>query len=127
VANFLEFESTRLPQRKQTQAFSPQRFTFVYQRLVCGNPFRAIKIDGIPTIGKHVMTLAAQNPKSQTRPTTSRATAPGTQIGAEEFCGLLLSRRRMIRLDQSETGLRGLRDLDSGELFYTEERRLTDA
>jgi hypothetical protein len=48
-------------------------------------------------------------------------------ITAAEFCNLLVSHRRMIRSDQRGALLRGLQDLDSGEIFYTDERRLLAA
>jgi hypothetical protein len=48
-------------------------------------------------------------------------------IGAAQFRGLLVSHRRMVRVDQTNDRLRGLRDLDTGEIFLTDERRLLDA
>jgi len=45
-------------------------------------------------------------------------------ISAAEFSRLLVSHRRMVRIDRRTDLLRGLQDLDSGEVFYTDERRL---
>jgi hypothetical protein len=73
------------------------------------------------------MATITQDQLGPVRSATLNPPAQGTPVGAEEFRGLLLSRRRLVRLDWRESGLRGLRDLDSGELFYTEERRLVDA
>ena len=47
-------------------------------------------------------------------------------ISAAEFRKLLVSHRRMIRLDRRNEKLRGLRDLDTGEVFLTDERRLIE-
>lgn len=48
-------------------------------------------------------------------------------VNADEFRDLLVSHRRMVRFDRSDDRLRGLRDLDTGEVFLVEERRLFDA
>ena len=45
-------------------------------------------------------------------------------INAAEFRDLLVSHRRMIRFDRRAEKLRGLQDLDTGEVFFTDERRL---
>jgi hypothetical protein len=45
-------------------------------------------------------------------------------INAAEFRDLLVSHRRMVRLDRRAEKLRGLQDLDTGEVFFTDERRL---
>ena len=37
---------------------------------------------------------------------------------------MLVSRRRLARFDKRGSGLRGVRDLDTGELFEVEERKL---
>jgi len=50
----------------------------------------------------------------------------GQLIDAAEFRDLLVSHRRMIRFDRRAEKLRGLQDLDTGELFFTDERRLFD-
>jgi len=50
----------------------------------------------------------------------------GRVISAGEFRKLLVSHRRMIRLDRRTDRLRGLRDLDTGEVFLTDERRLLE-
>jgi hypothetical protein len=48
-------------------------------------------------------------------------------VNASEFRDLLVSHRRMIRFDVRSERLRGLRDLDTGEIFLTDERRLLHA
>jgi hypothetical protein len=47
-------------------------------------------------------------------------------VTADEFRDLLVSHRRMIRFDRRAEKLRGLQDLDTGEVFFTDERRLFD-
>ena len=39
----------------------------------------------------------------------------------------MVSHRRMVREDKGESLVRGLRDLDTGEIFLIDERRLFDA
>jgi len=39
---------------------------------------------------------------------------------------LLVSHRRMVRVDRRAERLRGLQDLDTGEVFLIEERRLLE-
>ncbi len=50
----------------------------------------------------------------------------GRVISAGEFRKLLVSHRRMTRFDRRTERLRGLRDLDTGEVFLTDERRLLE-
>jgi len=50
----------------------------------------------------------------------------GRLIGAAEFRNLLVSHRRMIRVDRRAEHVRGLQDLDTGEIFLTDERRLLE-
>jgi len=45
-------------------------------------------------------------------------------VDALAFRRLLVSHRRLVRADRKEQRLRGLRDLDTGEVFLTDERRL---
>lgn len=47
-------------------------------------------------------------------------------VNAAEFRRLLVSHRRMVRVDRREDRLRGLHDLDTGEIFLTDERRLIE-
>lgn len=54
------------------------------------------------------------------------AKAEGQVIDALLFRRLLVSHRRLERADRRTDQLRGLRDLDTGELFLTDERRLFD-
>ena len=48
-------------------------------------------------------------------------------ITPAEFRQLLVSHRRMVRADRRAEKLRGLQDLDTGEVFLIDERRLFDA
>ena len=52
--------------------------------------------------------------------------ASGRVINAAEFRQLLVSHRRMMRVDRRAEKLRGLQDLDTGEVFLTDERRLLE-
>jgi hypothetical protein len=45
-------------------------------------------------------------------------------VNAQEFCDLLVSRRRLTRADEPERGLRGLIDLDSGVRYLSDEVHL---
>lgn len=51
-------------------------------------------------------------------------TADGQLVDADEFRRLLVSHRRLIRADRRDQRLRGLQDLDTGELFLIDELRL---
>jgi hypothetical protein len=51
----------------------------------------------------------------------------GRVVPAAEFRRLLVSHRRMVRVDRRDQRLRGLQDLDTGEVFLTDERRLLEA
>jgi hypothetical protein len=56
----------------------------------------------------------------------AQGTAPRNEVGGGivsplEFLKLLVSHRRMVRIDRRAELLRGLQDLDSGEVFYTHE------
>ena len=48
-------------------------------------------------------------------------------IGPAEYRKLIVSHRRMKRVDRRAEKLRGLEDLDTGEVFLTDERRLFEA
>jgi hypothetical protein len=50
----------------------------------------------------------------------------GQLVSAAQFRNLLVSHRRMVRVDRRTDRLRGLQDLDTGEVFLTDERRLLD-
>ena len=52
---------------------------------------------------------------------------PGRLVNAAEFQQLIVSNRRMERFVCGQVRLRGLRDLDTGEVFLTDERRLFEA
>jgi hypothetical protein len=47
-------------------------------------------------------------------------------VDAAEFRRLIVSNRRMERADRFAPKMRGLRDLETGELFLTEERWLLE-
>lgn len=51
----------------------------------------------------------------------------GRIIDAAMYRELIVSHRRMERLADASRNLRGLRDLDTGEVFLIDERRLFDA
>lgn len=50
----------------------------------------------------------------------------GQMVSAAKFRDLLVSHRRMVRVDRRPDRLRGLQDLDTGEVFLTDERRLLE-
>lgn len=64
---------------------------------------------------------------SPSTPATMIAETPGRLVDPAFYGNLLISHRRMERLVYPERRLRGLRDLDTGEVFLIEERRLFDA
>lgn len=45
-------------------------------------------------------------------------------VDRDEFCQLLLGYRRMVRADDSASGVRGLRDLKTGILYVIEREKL---
>ena len=70
------------------------------------------------------MEAATMREAGYTRPGNSLM--GGRVIGAAEFRNLLISHRRMIRVDRRAEQVRGLQDLDTGEVFLTDERRLLE-
>ncbi len=48
-------------------------------------------------------------------------------VEAREFRALMVSHRRMVRVNKGDVRVRGLQDLDTGEIFLIDERRLFDA
>jgi hypothetical protein len=62
-----------------------------------------------------------------TAPDTMLAPDHRQLVSAAEFRDLLVSHRRMVRFDLRSERLKGLRDLDTGEIFLTDERRLMHA
>jgi hypothetical protein len=70
------------------------------------------------------MSAANLSEVSFAQPDVMLAPAPHRLISAAEFRNLLVSHRRMVRFDVRSESLRGLRDLDTGEIFVTDERRL---
>ena len=55
---------------------------------------------------------------------TNEGIATGKHIDVAEFRKLAVSHRRMVRVDRPGAGLKGLRDLETGETFYTDAHRL---
>jgi hypothetical protein len=45
-------------------------------------------------------------------------------VGAQEYCELAVSQRRLIRCDDKARGMRGLQDLETGERFLVAEADL---
>jgi hypothetical protein len=56
--------------------------------------------------------------------TAMTSTAEGQYVDAAEFYRLLVSHRRMVRVDRRDQRLRGLHDLDTGEVYLIDERLL---
>ena len=48
----------------------------------------------------------------------------GIRVEATEFCDLAVSGRNLIRCDDASLGMRGLVDMDTGEKFLVEEKKL---
>jgi len=46
------------------------------------------------------------------------------RVSPAQFIAMLVSRRRLVRVDQPKLGLRGLQDVETNELFEIEERKL---
>jgi len=58
-------------------------------------------------------------------PQTIEAGFPtGKQVDVAEFRRLAVSHRRMVRVDLPGKGLKGLRDQDTGETYFTDAHRL---
>jgi hypothetical protein len=45
-------------------------------------------------------------------------------VGPEEFCELAISLRNLVRCDDKAVGLRGLKDVETGERFLIAEKEL---
>lgn len=72
-------------------------------------------------------TLQSQGPAPVTDLLSHDSSAlPAHYVDAAEFRRLIVSNRRMERADKSVPKMRGLRDLETGELFLTDERWLMD-
>jgi hypothetical protein len=67
--------------------------------------------------------ILQESPRSRSGIDMTKAVG-GRVINAAEFRQLLVSHRRMVRVDRRAEKLRGLQDLDTGEVFLTDERRL---
>jgi hypothetical protein len=55
---------------------------------------------------------------------TASPQAESLTVGAEEFCRLAISLRNLVRCDDKAVGLRGLKDVETGERFLISEREL---
>ena len=60
-------------------------------------------------------------------PAGSLAENAGQFVSAAEFCLLAISHRRMVRVDRRAELIRGLQDVETGEVFLIDERRLVSA
>lgn len=72
------------------------------------------------------VTAATLSPDAIRSDAAARESQPSQLVNADEFRNLLVSHRRMVRFDRQSDRLRGLRDLDTGEVFLVDERRLYD-
>jgi hypothetical protein len=72
------------------------------------------------------MTTTLVSPAGSHRFDAPSSMSASQVITASEYRELLVSHRRMERIVVPEERLRGLRDLDTGEIFVTDERRLFD-
>jgi hypothetical protein len=72
------------------------------------------------------MTTTLVSPVSPVRFDPPSHMSASQVISASEYRELLVSHRRMERIVVPQERLRGLRDLDTGEVFVTDERRLFD-
>jgi hypothetical protein len=59
-----------------------------------------------------------------TAPKTAGAIRSGKHIDVYEFRQLAVSHRHMVRVDNPQAGLKGLRDMNTGETFFTDAHRL---
>lgn len=58
-------------------------------------------------------------------PSATQAVIPkGTHVDVAEFRRLMVSHRQMVRVDLPGSGLKGLRDRDTGETYFTDALRL---
>lgn len=71
-------------------------------------------------------TLQDRAPVSHFFSSESSPLAAAHYVDAAEFRRLIVSTRRMERADNSVPKMRGLRDLETGELYLTDERWLMD-
>lgn len=72
------------------------------------------------------MTTTLVSPVSPRRFDPPSNMLPSQVVSASQYRDLLVSHRRMERVVLPAERLRGLRDLDTGEVFLTDERRLFD-
>ncbi len=59
-----------------------------------------------------------------TAQTTNGKIPTGKHVGVAEFRKLAVSHRRMDRVDLPKVGLKGLRDVETGETYFTDAHRL---
>jgi hypothetical protein len=72
------------------------------------------------------MTVATLCKPVQPSPHRPSSDETARLIDADQFRDLLVSHRRMVRVDRRADRLLGLQDLDTGEIFLTDQRRLLD-
>jgi len=70
--------------------------------------------------------LAAPSRNTQQRRKQIMERAETRLIEADEFCKMLTSNRRLVRVDQPEALLRGLYDVEQGLSFIVEEEKLSN-
>lgn len=64
---------------------------------------------------------------SSSSTSATAAVVPRHVVDPAKFRELLVSHRRMVRFsDPAKFAMRGLKDLDTGEIFLVEERRLLE-
>ena len=62
--------------------------------------------------------------EAATLPKPEGSEGPVQYVRPAEFKALAVSHRRMVREDNAHAQLKGLRDLETGELFVVDERAL---
>jgi hypothetical protein len=72
------------------------------------------------------MDAAILHESSSSRVGLAMSERPERVISPAEFQRLLVSHRRMVRLDRRADRMRGLQDVETGEVFLIEERRLLE-
>jgi hypothetical protein len=97
---------------------------------------RALKFGEQDSLDKPLMEFLSMNTArfddAELKPSRNLE-ASGARVGnerfvnAREFRALMVSHRRMVRENKTQERVRGLRDLDTGEVFLIDERRLYEA
>ena len=82
---------------------------------------------GIATKDEVMTTGFATDPRRSAKRQLLRTKENLIFVDAYEFRRLAISTRKLVRADESDAGLRGLQDLDTGERFVTEVENLFQA